>query len=311
MMTVECGLAGYQTRPSRRNHQTATAATQSTGVALSIKDQFPGDAVPEGDTIHRSANQLRRVMVGVRIAAAACHNSRVERPLDVEHLVGQVCASVEARGKHLLMHLSSGSVVHSHMGMTGSWHVYQRGQRWRKPRERASLALQFEQFEAVCFTPKTLELLTPMQLRRHVHLNSLGPDLLAESFDQQDAQCRIRKLHAAPIGVALMDQRVASGIGNVYKSETLFIQRMNPFASVESFSIQQLIDCFHRAQQLMRRNLDGQRRKTRFAGGSRLWVYGRSGKPCLKCETLIQMQRQGEAGRSTYWCPQCQSVDAQ
>ena len=262
--------------------------------------------MPEGDTIYRSAAQLRLAIEGQEIAAADCLNRRFECPLPTARMVGQVCTRVEARGKHLLLHLASGDAIHSHMGMTGSWHLYRPGESWQKPRHYASLVLSCGSWDAICFTPKTLELLSADGRRRHPHLSQLGPDLMDPAFDLQTAAKRLAIDPNVKAGVAMMDQRLICGIGNVYKSEVLFLERLNPFAPIGAFTSDQLTRVADRARTLMLRNLDGTPRRTRYGGAERLWVYGRARAPCLKCGNSIQMQRQGDAGRSTYWCATCQ-----
>jgi endonuclease-8 len=121
---------------------------------------------------------------------------------------------------------------------------------------------------------------------------------------------RFRIHEATPIGEALMNQTIVCGVGNVYKSEVLFICRVNPFTLVGELSDDQLLRLLQRARKLMRRNLEGYPRRTRFASdGRRQWVYGRRNDPCLVCGGRIQMRRQGDLGRSTFWCPTCQRED--
>ncbi len=261
--------------------------------------------MPEGDTLFRTAVSLRQVLEGRRLAAVHGEHGR---PL--EDLSGRTVAQIESRGKHLLIHLAGGDAIHSHLGMTGSWHIYAAGQPWRKPVRQAALALETDAARtAVLFSPKTLEILSADGLRRHRWLSRLGPDLLAHDFDVERILTRLRRHAAAPIGVAIMDQSVACGAGNVYKSEVLFLEQANPFARVDSLSDPQWQSVFCRTRDLMRRNLMGYPRTTRFGrDGTRKWVYGRSGEACLRCGRLIQMRRQGELGRSTYFCPSCQSV---
>ncbi|MBX3424244.1 MAG: Fpg/Nei family DNA glycosylase [Pirellulales bacterium] len=260
--------------------------------------------MPEGDTIFRSATQLRRALAGGVVERAAAWDRLRDSPL--AGLAGETIVAVEARGKHLLMHLGAAGAIHSHMGMTGSWHLYPPGEPWRKPPRLAALVLTVRGVDAVCFTPKTLELLSPDALRRHSQLQHLGPDLLAGEFAGEEALARLRAVDAAPLGEAIMNQRVVSGIGNIYKSEVLFIRGLDPFASVAAYSDQELAALLAEARQLMLRNLLGRPRQTRLSSGSRQWVYHRSGQPCLKCRGAIEMRRQGDAGRSTYWCPSCQ-----
>jgi len=259
--------------------------------------------MPEGDTIYRTAGRLRSALGGKPIDAA---ESRLPR-LDAGALGGRRVTSVEARGKHLLIHLDDGGAIHSHLGMTGAWHVYRAGEPWRKPRHRAQLVLQCGDCTAVCFTPKTLERLSPDRLRRHDALRQLGPDLLGRSFDAAEVVRRFRLHNATPIGEAVLNQSIASGVGNVYKSEVLFLTRTDPFVPVGDLTDDQIADVVDRARRLMARNLDGFARRTRFGrDGGRLWVYGRSGKPCYVCGTPIRIRRQGDQGRTTYWCPECQ-----
>lgn len=259
--------------------------------------------MPEGDTIFRSAATLRPAMQGGVIETARLR----DRQFEADRLVGATVASVEARGKHLLMHLSTSDAIHSHMGMTGSWHIYRPGEPWRKPAAYASLTLEINQLEVICFSPRLLELLTADQLRRHVHLQRLGPDLASGSFDAAQGLARFRARNHLPLGEAVMNQAIVCGIGNIYKSEVLFIMGFDPFAPVERFSDDELLRILQKARALMLRNLGGPRRTTRFGSDAgRLWIYGGSGRPCPKCGVIIQLRRQGEAGRTTCWCPACQ-----
>lgn len=261
--------------------------------------------MPEGDTIHRAARQLQHVIAGHTVEDASDNG----RFVDANAVRGLTVARVEARGKYLLVHFESDAVLLSHMGMTGSWHLYKTGSPWRKPRRQAAVVLGFNDLCAVCFSPKTLDLITRDRLRRHSMLSRLGPDLLDNSLDVPQAIARLRVHHATPLGEAVMNQSVVCGVGNVWKSETLFLLGMNPFASVEQFSDEQLHEWLALTRRLMRRNLDGGARRTRFRGdATRLWVYNRAGERCLKCDSTIDMRRQGDLGRSTYFCMDCQKM---
>lgn len=259
--------------------------------------------MPEGDTIYRTAVSLRPALEGRTIAGVRLR----DRQFEPDRLLGATVTSVEARGKHLLMHLDRGGAIHSHMGMTGSWHIYRRGEPWRKPAHYASLVLAVDELDVICFSPKLLELLSADQLRHHVHLRTLGPDLLAREFDVPGAVSRFRARNNVPLGEAVMNQTIVCGIGNVYKSDLLFLMGFDPFAAVARFTDDELTAMIDRARRLMLRNLSGAPRQTRFRGdGRRLWCYGRSGEACFKCGAVIQLRRQGEAGRTTCWCPACQ-----
>ncbi len=264
--------------------------------------------MPEGDTIFRAAQTLQKVLGGQTLTGFRASWPKLR---DVE-LVGRRVEKVEPRGKNLLMHFDDGRVLHTHMMMTGSWHIYRHGESWQKPERMALVVLETEKFVAVCFNAPVVELLSPLQLRRNKNLSSLGPDLLAKDFDLEEALRRLRERRGMEIGEALLAQRVVAGIGNIYKCEALFLCRVNPFAKVAELSDEDLKRLILEAQKWMSANLRGGMRMTRPAlMGKRLWVYGRSGEPCFKCGAQIKMKRQGQAMRSTYFCPQCQNLKPQ
>lgn len=251
---------------------------------------------------------LRPVLVGQLVTKA---ESGPHTPPDlassIPSLSHRSITDIEARGKHLLIHLDDSRVIHSHMGMTGSWHLYRPGESWRKPARNAHLILHTGSAVAVCFTPKELEILSTDALRRHRWLNRLGPDILAETFNPLEVTPRFRAHPDLTIAEGLLHQAIVSGIGNVYKSEVLFIRRISPFAAIRNLDETDLAGLLDEARALMRRNLEGGARRTRFGGkGGRAWVYGRSGEPCLVCGGKIEVTRQGALNRSTYWCPDCQ-----
>lgn len=267
--------------------------------------------MPEGDTVCRTANTLRMAIEGHVVTAVETAAARtVPQPAGISELRGSRLEVVESRGKHLLMHFDQGLVLHSHMGMTGAWHLYHHGEPWKKPPQRAQIKLEFEGVVAVCFSPKVLECLTQTGLRRHRQLSRLGPDLLATTLDVAEVRRRFRAHDLIPLGEAILNQTIACGVGNVYKSEVLFLSQLDPFRPVKSYSDADLEQVVERSRRLMRRNLEGGPRRTRFGRDAfRLWVYDRRGQPCFQCGTEILMQRQGDLGRSTYWCPQCQATD--
>lgn len=219
--------------------------------------------------------------------------------------VGRVVEAVEARGKHLLVRFDDGRTLHTHLRMEGSWHIYRPGEAWRKPSWRARAVIETGEWVAVCFDASICEVLAaghePALVRR------LGPDLLADDPDLEEVIRRTREHPGLTIGEALMRQHIVSGIGNVYKSETLFLTRVSPLARIEDLSNETLHAVLSEARRLMARNLGGSPRVTRRRfGRDRFWVYGRSGQRCFECGHLICVTRQGEDARSTYHCPQCQ-----
>ncbi|MDP3233766.1 MAG: DNA-formamidopyrimidine glycosylase family protein [Myxococcales bacterium] len=265
--------------------------------------------MPEGDTLHITANTLRPALVG-----------KVVRRIDFARLagdssilVGTTVIEVEAEGKNLLVRFDNGLVLHTHLKMPGIWHLYRPGEAWRRSPSAARVVLEVDGFQAVCFSAPVVRVLEEASVRRDRQLANLGPDLLAETFDAGVAVSRLRALADWPLGVAVMHQAAVAGIGNVYKSELLFLEKLNPFEPVSSVSDEALAALLERARDLMQRNVarPGQKRTTRFEGKSdatRVWVYRRKGMPCFRCGTTIRMKRQGEALRSTYFCPTCEGV---
>jgi endonuclease-8 len=265
--------------------------------------------MPEGDTIFRAARTLQGVLAGKKVRRFFSPIPAVEQAARRLGVVGDRIARVEARGKHLLIHFAGGAVLHTHLRMTGSWHTYRRGTRWRQPAHLARAVVETPDAVAVCFQAPVCELLSADAAARHLGLAALGPDLLAAAFDPAVARRGLRSRPQLAIGEALVDQRALAGIGNVYKAEVLFLCGTDPFASVASLDDAALDRLVSTACAQLRRNLAGGRRRTtsRLAEAP-LWVYGRRGRPCRRCGSPIEMRRQGALLRSTYYCPRCQRV---
>lgn len=265
--------------------------------------------MPEGDTIFRTAEVLRAALVGRRITAARAQaRPGLRRVPDLTRLVGALVVSVEPRGKHLLIGFDNGLTLRSHLRMTGSWHRYGPGQRWRRPSFAASAVLETPDSVAVAFDTPVVELLTDADLRRSRPLNELGPDLLASDFDAEEAMRRLRRRDGEQLGNAVLDQRAVAGIGNVYKSEICFLERLDPWAPVAAVGDEELMAALRTARRLLQANVRGGARITTGSPvrGQGLWVYGRAGRPCRRCGTRIDVARQGDLARLTYWCPRCQ-----
>jgi len=261
--------------------------------------------MPEGDTILRAARTLSRAISGRELDRLALGSVRDRGPLREIELRPHVrIKGVEARGKHLLIAFTDGRTLHSHMGMTGSWHLYRPGEPWRLRERAARAVLETDDAVAVCFTPHTLELLSE-PAERAEQIRRLGPDLSGDAPDLDEAVRWLRALRPGDteIGVALLDQRISAGIGNVYKSETLAACGVDPFAQIVDLGDDQIHELFATASALLRRNASTVMRST-VPGG--LAVYGRAGRPCRRCGTAIRSRRQGEHARTTYWCSSCQ-----
>jgi endonuclease-8 len=269
--------------------------------------------VPEGDTLVRTAAGLRPYLVGRDVLAARAQGPGAVP--QVQRLIGRRIDAVESQGKNLLIRFDGGLELRTHLRMNGSWHRYRPGERWRRPPARARLVLEVPGSVAVCFDAPVVELFEQRAEHLHPSLSRLGPDLLAADFDPVLARERLRAPERAhlEIAIAILDQRALAGIGNVYKNEALWIERVSPFTPVRVLDDATLDRLIATSARLLRANADARRgpervttRGDRGAPGA-LYVYGRGGRPCRRCRTPISVIRQGtDLPQTTYWCPICQ-----
>jgi endonuclease VIII len=246
--------------------------------------------MPEGDTIHRSATVLRAALLGKALVGFTA--PRIVGPIPQP---GAIVESIEARGKHLTIAFDDGLVLHTHMRMTGSWHVYREGEQWRKSAHRVRCTIEVPGWVAVCFSAPVVEVFRANDRRRHAALGALGPDLCRDDVDIETS-----------IAEALLDQRIAAGIGNVYKSETLWSCVLDPFTPIGEVPVVMRRALLITASRLLRANLDRPERITAPAVPGGLAVYGRQGKPCTRCGHAIDVRKHGTQARVTFWCPGCQ-----
>ena len=259
--------------------------------------------MPEGDTVYRAARTLNEALAGrvldrcdIRVPAFATvdfSGERVEQVLSV--------------GKHLL-HRVGEFTIHTHLKMEGSWEVYPIDARWRHPAWQARAILGVPGTLAVGFQLGELEVV-PRE-RESELIGYLGPDLLGPDWD---AQAAVRNLAADPdraVGLALLDQRVMAGLGNVYRNELCFLRGLLPTRPVCSVpDLPGLVELAHR---LIGANRDRIERTTTgdLRRGRRTWVYGHEHAPCLRCGAVIRRGALGESAeteRHTYFCPRCQT----
>jgi len=272
--------------------------------------------MPEGDTLARIAIALRPYLAG-RVVTGA--RARLPGP-QISRIVGQKIDAVDAAGKNLLIRFDGGLELRTHLGLHGSWHRYRPGETWRRPPSRAALVIEVPGAVAVCFDAPVVELFERRAEVVHPTISMLGPDLLAPNYDQDEAVRRLRDPARAqmPIGEAILDQRAVAGVGNVFKSEVLFIEKVDPFAPVGTLDEATLQRVLTTAQELLQANArsDAPAGRTttidtktgKRLAPSRLWVYDRAGRPCHHCGTLIREESQGsELPRTTYFCPSCQA----
>ncbi len=263
--------------------------------------------MPEGDTLWRAARTLHAALAGQAVTGFASSLPEVAAAGRGLRVAGRTLERVEARGKHLLMRFSGGVTLHTHLGMHGAWHLYRPGSRWRRSPARARAVVRTEAAVAVCFDPPVVEWLGPLAESAHPSLATLGPDLLAPDFDAEAAVAGLRARAGAEIAVALLDQQALCGIGNVYKSEVLFLCGVSPFRRVVELDDAVLLKVVATGRGLMRRNLGPGARRTTAAGQrSGSFVYGRAGRGCLRCGEAVRRTVQGEQARATFWCPRCQ-----
>jgi endonuclease-8 len=259
--------------------------------------------MPEGDTLHRTAAGLAPHLVGRAVTAARV---RAGGP-QVQRVVGATITGVEAAGKNLLIRFDNGLELRTHLRMNGSWHRYRTGERWRRPAARARLVLEVPGAVAVCFDAPVVELFETRAEAIHPTLSRLGPDLLAPDYGPAhatEARRRLRDPARADmtISAALLDQRALAGIGNIWRNETLFVERVDPLATVASLDDEALGRLIGTARRLLTDSAN------LAPGRARLHVYRRAGRPCPRCGTLIRSAPlQTEVPRTSYWCPRCQA----
>ncbi len=254
--------------------------------------------MPEGDTLHRIA-----LAMSPRLTGETVERVQLEQ---VDTSVSGVVSSVYARGKHLLIHVGD-VYLRTHLGLHGSWHRYPKDGpgRWKRPRWQASLLVETSSDTYVCFNAKEADCIPSTRLSLHRPLRRLGPDLLAADVNFDEVVTRARRYASEkPVDGMLLDQRVASGVGNVYKSELLFLTGWSPKTPAADLTDDEIAELYQEARRRMQPNVHRAHRSTR-EGIPRLWVYGRSGQPCLRCEATIRFARMSR-DRSTYWCPDCQ-----
>jgi endonuclease VIII len=257
----------------------------------------------EGDTIHRTARTLQEALGGKPVIDVAVPNAqsplRRQAPR-VERLRGSTMERAEARGKHLLLHFECGLVLHSHLGMRGSWRVrpVQRASR----DQRAWIVLLVGGTEVLQLDGSSLTLLTESEVRTDRRLRLLGPDVLATDFEAPAGVAALRSTdESRQLGEALLDQRVLSGIGNIYKCEACWSARIDPWLSLRDLDEDELRRLVIEVAALMRYGVE--------TGRVPRSIYRRAGRPCPRCGAAIKARGQGDANRTTYWCGACQRRD--
>jgi endonuclease-8 len=260
--------------------------------------------VPEGDTVWLAAKRMHDALAGHVLVRS---DFRVPR-LATTDLRGRTVVEVVARGKHMLTRFDDGRTLHTHFEMDGSWALYRRGSRWSGgPAHQVRVSLETETMQAVGYRLPVVELLATT--READVVGHLGPDLLGADWDEAEALRRLRSRPDNEIGTALLDQRNLAGIGNLYKTEMLYLSGITPWTRVGD--VPDLAAVVGRGRRLLTANRDHWEQTTtgNTRRGQEHWVFERPGKPCRRCGTTVRTARQGEPpqDRICYWCPSCQA----
>ena len=262
--------------------------------------------MPEGDTLHRTAARLRPALLGRELVV--CEVPRAVGPVPSP---GESITEVRAVGKHLLVSFDGGLTMRTHLRMTGSWHLARPADRWPRPRHLMRARILVADWQALCFSAPVVELVrTDLMGSASGPLGHLGPDLCAAGSDSPGvvAECvdRMGSLDpSTPIGDVLLDQRVACGVGNVYRSEVCWAERVHPWTPLRQVDAPARARLVERAAAQLRANL-GPGPRTTVPGG--LAVYGRRGEACRRCGTTVASEVGGRSARVAFWCPRCQSL---
>lgn len=252
--------------------------------------------MPEGDTLFNTALTLRPALLGESLTAV---NIRARGMYRLR--VGDTVRSVEAVGKFLEIVVERGLALRTHLHMTGVWHLYEQGERWRRPRHLARAVLETESHVAVCFAAPTVEV-GPAADDRLAHL---GPDLCHADVDLDAVLERVAGSDSSTeIAEVLLDQRLAAGIGNVYKNEVLWACEVSPFRSLADVDEPMRRRLYETAAEQLQANLGRWKRQTHPKG---LAVYNRAGQGCYRCFGRIRTIEHGDIGRRTWWCADCQT----
>jgi formamidopyrimidine-DNA glycosylase len=270
--------------------------------------------LPEVETVRAS---LEPVLVGRRFEQIEIRDARLTRPFDPDEvaaeLKGEVVEALERRGKYLVFRFRSGRVLLVHLRMTGTFRHERNGTPDDDPYRRAVVRL--DDGSDVMYRDVrrfgTWLLLEPDEDARYL-ATRLGEEPLKKTFTAAALAARLRG-RKAPVKAALLDQRAAAGMGNIYADEALWRAKIHPLRPAGDLSPAEIRRLHRGINDAIRAGIARQGTTLRDYrtpdGGSgsmqdELRVYGRGGEPCPRCGTEIAKTRAG--GRGTWYCPNCQ-----
>jgi len=261
--------------------------------------------VPEGDTVHRTADRLDAALRDAVLERAELRWPSVPQV----DLAGSRTLEVVARGKHLLHRFDTGTTLHTHLRMEGQWRVEHPGPATERALRRHDLraALLTEQWSALGLRLGMLDLVPTA--REAELVGHLGPDVLGPDWDATVAAARVTASEGL-IGDTLLDQRVLAGIGTFWASEILFIERVLPWISARDLGRERVLAMLERLHRLMAasRGSGWQATTGIQRSGEEAYVHGRSGRPCRRCGDTVRVATTGAAPRqrTLFSCPTCQ-----
>lgn len=259
--------------------------------------------MPEGDTIYAAARRLTEALGGVTLVRGELRHPR----LSTVDLKGRVLERAVSVGKHLFLRFDRELSLHCHLGMDGSWKIYDQSRRAPvSHRTRAILGTPGR----VALGQSLLEMALVSTSDEKRLVGHLGPDLLDPQWSDEHLAEAVRRLTAHPdreLGVALLDQTVMAGAGNVYKAELCFLLGVSPWSPVSAVDPVETVTL---ARKLLLRNRLTPTRNTTGdpRRGREVWVYGRERRGCLRCGGPVIVARQGTGLREriSHYCPHCQ-----
>ncbi len=258
--------------------------------------------VPEGDSVWKAARRMREHLVGRTVVRS---DFRVPQHATAD-LSGRQVTAFDSYGKHMLTRFSGGLTLHTHFEMDGAWQVVGAGKVLpRSFEDEIRLVLETDGPIAYALRMPVLELVPTAEEDRVV--GHLGPDLLAASWDEDEAVQRLLRDQQRPLVEALLDQRNLAGIGNLWAVETCYLRGHSPWTPVGDVDLRATVQL---ARRMMRHSLEhpGQITTGDIRRGMTHWVYGRAERPCRRCGTPVAFRdATGEPyARETWWCPRCQ-----